>query len=1222
MTASHADRKSLFPYSLIWIFLALSAGTIYSGRLYYHSEEDAMRRHGEKVLSTIARLKISQITDWRKERMGDALVTANCPFFTDAVEQWFHGDSPSADKLVLRLKMIMTQYNYQNIILLDDVGNIRMAVKDPSGIEEETFQLFQKAMKTKDVIFGDFHKNQRSQMIHIDIAAPLILSEKNHPAIGAVIFRMDPKEFLYPLIQSWPTPSASSEILLVRREGDQMLHLNELRHKKNTALSMRLSVHQKTLPAAMAVMGKTGTVEGYDYRGVKVLACLNPIPETNWFMVAKTDMDEILAPLQSRLWDMLGVGAALIAFAGAMIALIFNLREKADLKRSEEALRESEERWKFALEGSGHGLWDWNAETNEVFFSTRWKEMLGYAEDEISNKFEEWEKRIHPDDINRVFEDVQKHFEKIMPFYQNEHRVLCKDGSYKWILDRGMVLSRSENGKPLRMIGTHTDISDRKKAEEDRERIEAALIEGEQRYRELFDRIRSGVAVYQAADEGEDFVFREFNKSAEQIENLNKNDIIGKKITEVFPGVREFGLFEVFQQVWKTGQPAYHPISFYKDNRILGWRENYVYKLPSGEIVAVYDDITERKQAEELLRESEEKLRLIFENSNVGIVLATKDAKLYSFNPAFADLIGYDSEELKMLYFGHFTHPDDLEKELKSVQRIINNEIRSYQIEKRYIRKNKDVIWVRVNVTALKNERGEIEHFVAIAENIDKIKKYEKRLIEAKDAADQANRAKSQFLANMSHEIRTPMNAILGFAELLSSHISDAKHKKYLDGILFGGKTLLSLINDILDLSKIEAGKMEIQLEPTDIHRMMQDFRSIFAAKESEKNIRFTIDIAERVPGYIIIDEVRIRQILLNLIGNAFKFTDKGMVALRVDGSADAYDDSIIELIFEVSDSGIGIPEAQKEIIFEAFRQQDGQSTRKYGGTGLGLTITKRLTEMMHGRIEVESELGKGSTFKVFIPNVIIAAEIIAPDEMPDMTCENVAFQDSVILLAEDIESNREVIKGYLEGCNLRLVMAGNGEEAVNLAGSIMPDLIFMDMMMPVMDGYEAIEIIRSDKAIRHIPIIALTASTMSRDEKKIRAVCDEYLRKPISRKEFLQVLMRFLPCKIYAPDASFSEEADKTAEEPLSFEQASALKEKFMPLWNNAADLMSNDDIMQFADELKVYAQQFKIGYLQLYAENLYGFAESFDIESMNREFKRFLNILAQTQQKETVDE
>jgi PAS domain S-box-containing protein len=1212
MTAPPTDRKSPFPYALMWMFLALFAGTIYAGSLYYHSEEDAMRRHGEKVLSTIARIKVSQIADWRKERMGDALVTANCPFFTDAVEQWFQGDYPSADKLIRRLKMIMTQYSYQNIILLDNTGTVRMSIRNPSGIEEETLKLFRQSLKTKKVIFGDFYKNQQSQTIHIDMIAPL-LCEKESEAIGAVIFRMDPNEFLYPLIQSLPILSASSEILLVRREGDQVLHLNELRHKKGAAMSIRLSAHQQSLPSAMAVMGKIGIAEGYDYRGVRVMASLNPIPDTNWFMVAKTDMDEILAPLQSRLWDMLGVGAALIAFAGAMIVLIFNLREKAELKRSEEALRESEERWKFAIEGSGQGLWDWNAETNEVFFSKQWKEMIGYAEYEISYTFEEWEKRVHPDDINQAHEDLQKHFEGITPYYYNEHRLLCKDGSYKWILGRGMVMLKTETGKPLRVIGTNTDISDRKKAEKDRERIEAALIESEQRYRELFDRIRSGVAVYGAIDNGNDFIFQEFNKSAEQIENIKKEEIIGKKVTEVFPGVREFGLLEIFQQVWKTGQPAYHPISFYKDNRVLGWRENYVYKLLSDEIVSVYDDVTERRQAEEALRESEEKLRLIFENSNVGIVLADKEAKLYSFNPAFTELLGYDRDELKMLYFGHFTHPDDLEKELKLVQRILSNEIRSYQIEKRYVRKNKDVIWVRVNVTALKNDRGEIEYFVGIAENIDHIKKYERRLIEAKDAADQANRAKSEFLANMSHEIRTPMNAILGFAELLNSHISDAKQKKYLEGILTGGKTLLSLINDILDLSKIEAGRMEIQPEPTDIYRLLQDFRSIFAAKEAEKCLEFMIDIAERVPRYVIIDEVRIRQILLNLIGNAFKFTDKGVITLRVDGPANIHDDSVIELIFEVSDSGIGIPRTQMELIFEAFRQQDGQSTRKYGGTGLGLTITKRLAEMMQGKIEVESEIGKGSTFKVYIPNVIIAVGIIGPDETPDMSCDNMLFEYAVILLAEDVESNREIVKGYLEGCNLRLVTAGNGQEAVNLAKSIKPDLIFMDMMMPVMDGYEAIRIIKSDDDLRHIPIIALTASTMSRDEKNIRAVCDEYLRKPISRKELLHTLMRFLPCKKTLPPND-SLKSD-TEEETLSGERALLFKEKFMPLWNNTAALMSNDDIMQFADELKIYAQQLDFRSFQPYAEKLYGFAASFDIENMNREFERFPNLLMQLQ-------
>jgi diguanylate cyclase (GGDEF)-like protein/PAS domain S-box-containing protein len=258
----------------------------------------------------------------------------------------------------------------------------------------------------------------------------------------------------------------------------------------------------------------------------------------------------------------------------------------------EEALRESEERWKFALEGAGAGVWDWNIQTGEALYSKRWKEMLGYAEHEIVNHFDEWTKRVHPESMPSVMAAVQAHLDGETPTAVIEFRMLCKDGNWKWMLVRGMVVSRDADGKPLRLVGTNIDLDVRKQAEE-------ALRASQSSLEALFENMSSGAVVYRASPDGQDFVFAAVNRASERIENMRREDMIGRNVQEVFPDIMEFGLLDVLRRVWKSGVGEQFPFSFGQDGRISGWRENYVYKLPSGEVVAIYDDVTARKQAED-----------------------------------------------------------------------------------------------------------------------------------------------------------------------------------------------------------------------------------------------------------------------------------------------------------------------------------------------------------------------------------------------------------------------------------------------------------------------------------------------------------------------------------------------------------------------------------------------------------------------------------------------
>ncbi|WP_373034856.1 ATP-binding protein [Sulfurimonas sp.] len=454
----------------------------------------------------------------------------------------------------------------------------------------------------------------------------------------------------------------------------------------------------------------------------------------------------------------------------------------------------------------------------------------------------------------------------------------------------------------------------------------------------------------------------------------------------------------------------------------------------------------------------------------------------------------------------------------------------------------------------------------------------------AKEDADSANKMKSEFLANMSHEIRTPMNAIIGFTDLLKKTVQDTTSHNYVKSVQDSSKILLAIINDILDLSKVEAGKLEIQKTATDIRAVGDEIKNVFYHKAKSKALELNVKIDDLVPEALMLDEVRVRQILLNLMSNAIKFTHNGYVNLNIFTSSSENKDRV-NLILEVQDSGIGMNTPEQEKMFEAFSQHTNQSNKEYGGTGLGLAITKQLVNLMGGKISVNSTKNEGSTFRITLYDVEIANNTKNTYLKRN---RKITFNKATILVADDIELNRKLIMEYLKDTPLTILEAVDGQEAVDIAKAQHVDLILMDIKMPKKNGIEATNEIKNFK---DIPVIAITASVVFNMKNPEHDIFDNFLHKPLKENDLLFAMSEFLESKIEPLKNDKINSHFQTND--ISLDKYPSLKE----LLRNAQIAGDIELIQEFADQLDFYAKKDNIESFKNISKKLSIAVESFDI-------------------------
>ena len=864
------QRRGRFALFLLFGLLACLVPLAAAG--YVRWFERNHRLEVETQLTAVADLKASELTRWRAERIGDAGVFSANPAFTRLVRGFLAGDAGSVAELGAWLARVQEALDYDAVLLLDAGFRKRIVVPDrPERAVSFVSPRSEKELRAGRTVLEDFYVNDANGRIYLKVLAPVLDESAGNALLAVVALRIDPDRFLYPFLARWPTPSLTAETLLVRREGSDAVYLNDLKYRKGAALKLRMPLSRSDVPVVMAALGERGIVDGIDYRGVLVIAAIRPVAGSPWFLVARVDADEVLAPVRERGW-MAAAFAGVLLLAGAaglgFVLRTLSARAYREKAKAAEALRGSQARLNAITESAQDAILMMDGAGQISYWNPAAERILGYTAAEVAGR------NLHDLIAPQRFHAAH------LPAY----RAFLKTGE-------GAAV-----GKTLELTALHKDGRE----------VAVAL-----------------------------------SLSAVRIEE------------------------------------AWHA-------------------------VGILRDITERKRTEEELQQALEERAETNERLEAASALAL-----------------------------HMAHE-----------------------------------------------------------------------------AEAASLAKSQFLANMSHEIRTPMNGVLGMTGLLLDSNLTEEQRLFAGVVRSSAESLLAVINDILDFSKIEAGKLDLEELDFDLRTMLEDVAEMLAVRAQDKDLELVCRIDPEMPTFLRGDPGRLRQVLVNLIGNAIKFTPKGEVV--VEAAAGKETEATLEVRFEVRDTGIGIPQAKLGVLFSAFQQVDASTTRQYGGTGLGLAICKRLAHLMGGEAGVTSVEGEGSRFW-------FSALLRKQEHSRGEGLERADVTGVRILAVDDNATNRLVLSEQLSSWGVRHEEAAGAEQALRMLRAAVAAgdpfrIVITDMQMPMIDGETLGREIKADSALRDSLLVMMTSLGLRGDARRLEEIgFSAYLTKPVKQSQLHDCLATVL---------------------------------------------------------------------------------------------------------------
>lgn len=1089
--SSPADRSWLG-----WLTLAgvVAAIIITASGIYYQSRAAEYRVAAERELTTLAEGKVSELTGWRKERLSDASFFHRNPAFSKLVQafQLEPGQPAGREALISALSATQTNHAYE-MILLDVEARPLLALPEAQAPSDETeFAVARAAIKEGTIKPIDLHVLNGSDRIAFGLVASIPSPADPAQMIGALVLRMNPADYLFPLLSKWPTPTTTAECVLVRRDGDKVLFLNPVRFDPESALRLTVPMTDTKRPAVQAVLGHTGIVHGLDYRGAPAIAALLPVPDSPWFLVARMDTDEVNAPLQARRWEIAALTAALL-FALVVGGILLRRREehRAIQQRlhAAEQLRASEERLRLALAATEQGLYDVNLQTGEATVSPEYATMLGYDPATFRITLKDWLDQLHPEDSNATQKLYADLIAGLISDHRTEFRQRTRTGDWKWILSIGKVVSLSPDGRPLRMLGTHTDIGARKNAEHHVQRLSRLYTVLSQ----------CNQAIIRSSDETE--LFEQICCDAVQLGGMklawigmvdfssgrvNPIAIQGEGveyITDIQITVKPddpLGLGPVGTAI-RESRPVWSQ-DFQNDPTIAPWRDRVnrygwgscaavpltrsgrtvgclvLYaELPNSFdadirhlVVEMAHDVSfalDNFDRDAARRRADGQLRLIhtaLEASPVGWMITNNEGIIEWVNAGFSTLTGYTANEVigqnpRVLNSGLHA-PEFFHEMWVTLQR---GDIWSGEVQNR--RKGGTVYREHMTIAPVRDPAGKITYFVAMKQDITEKKQLELQLLRA-----QRMEGIGMLAGGIAHDLNNVLSPILLSIELLRIRFPGDAADSCINSIESAARRGASVVRQVLTFARgIEGERVPLRIKDV-LHELISMIEETFPR---------SIEIRRSLPAslpLVLADATQLHQVLLNLAVNARDaMPEGGLLTLQADhvslgGTASPFAVAIKPgsyLRISVRDTGQGIPPELLDRIFEPFF-----TTKAPGkGTGLGLATAFGIVRSHGGFLDVKSTLGVGTVFEVFLPAVATPAQRAAPVAKPAPP----KGAGQTILVCDDEDFIREVSSEILTQAGFTVICAPGGEAAIKLAANpAQPiSLAIMDVMMPGRTG-------------------------------------------------------------------------------------------------------------------------------------------------------------------------
>jgi len=1142
------------------IFIVITILILSGGISFYNYQKQILKDQIKSEFSRIANNTTNEVSAWLTERRDDAEFAFENRQISEDIYKLVNSPLNISYKQTISnwLQPINTFHDYYNIFIINYEGKVVFSLLDSANNINVPHIISPASNKNGDngVYSSDIQIDSVTKKIYIDYNVPLVLrNDKNIIHFGLLVFRINPYKSFYKIIKSMPIPFKSAEAYLVRRDGNFVTYLSEQHYRQKAPFNYKVPITEIDRPSVQAALGREGFFEGKDYRGVKVLSFIKNIPGTSWYLISKVDQDVIY----SHIFYLSLVIFLLIAFL-IIISLIANIWIwqviKNKTKRAELESRMKHlalvKHYDYLIKYSNDNFFLLDTDLRIVNVNDTALKTYGYTKEEFSyltlqdiRPKETWSS-IKPL-VNQIEMQTELIFEtthikkngKIFPvevstriiniegqnFYQSVVRDITERKNYEINLQRmNRIYSVLSNINQL-IVRT----SDRKKIydevcrisvengkfvfavigilDADRDKVNMVSSYGFDNGYSLKMKISLSDPAYGSGPVG---------TSIKEHKYIICNDIENDKIMipwrqlALANGYRSNASFPLILNNNAVGFIGFYSneINFFTDEEV-----KLLEELSSDISFALefLDNEEKRKSYEIALQQSEEKFSKAFLNSPDGIsITRLEDGKIAEVNQKFLDELCFEREDVigkTTIELNCWAEP----QERKIYANLIreNGSVSNY--ETRWKKADGEIIFllINANIITLNNE----PYIIAISQNITDIIITRQKLIEAKEKAEDMNKLKSAFLANMSHELRTPMIGILGYTDILQREIKTQTHKKMLGSINASATRLLNTLNLVLDLSRIESNRQELNDQIVNIPLQVMQVVSTFFGYAKNKNLHLeTVIHDENITANI--DERVFDQIMDNLINNALKYTDTGSVIIEV-GSEQI--DNKAWATIKVKDTGIGIPAESLDLIFEEFRQVSEGYGRHYEGTGLGLAITKKSIEVMGGSISVESKLGTGSTFIVRFPLYNYAVDSYEKDEQRILDDTNIPVEAEIknknrILIVDNDDVTRDFISLVLKK-NYIIDSAESGPEAIKLAEQNHYSIILMDIGLGFgMNGIDAAREIKKIPGYENVPIVALTAYAMKGDKENFLSQgLTHYISKPFLTKDLINLLNEIL---------------------------------------------------------------------------------------------------------------